>query len=68
MLIVTYVLNGKSHLVAIGKNLQSLAAVFELVAELEGILVRFLSTETEIFSKNWVISTVSAKFHQESFV
>lgn len=68
MFIVTYVLNGKSHPIAIGKNLQSLAAVFELVAELEGILVRFLSIETEIFSKNWVICTVSAKFHQESFV
>lgn len=71
MLIATYVLNGKSHPVAIGKNLRSLAGVFFfffLVADLEGILVRFLSTETEIFSKNWVISTVSAKLHQESFV
>lgn len=68
MLIVTYVLNGKSHPGAIGKNLQSLAAIFESVAELEGIVVRFLSTETEIFSKDWLIHTVSARFHQESFV
>lgn len=57
----------KSHPVAIGKNPHSLAAVFELVAELEGIVVRFLSPETQIFSKNWMIHTVNAKFQQESF-
>lgn len=33
----SYVPNGKSHPVAIVKNLQSLAAAFESVAELESI-------------------------------